>query len=243
MHLKRLAAPRAWRLQRKEKKFAVRAAPGPHDADRSMPLMLVIRDVLGYAKNEREAKKILNERKVLVDGRIRTDYKFPVGLMDVIHIRALEKAWTALVDRRGKFVLTEIPPSKANTKLCKIVGKSLVNGGNLQLNLHDGRNILIKVNDPKKPKEDVYKTKDTVVLDLAKNDIKKTIAFEKGNLAFITGGSHVGRLAKIEDYKVLRSPQPNTVTLSSDSEKFETLGEYVFVVGEKRAAIPMGELK
>ncbi len=238
MHLKRLAAPRSWKLPRKEKKFAVRPAPGPHGSGASMPLSLVIRDLLGYAKTAHEAKWILNERKVLVDGKVRTDRRFPVGLMDIIQIPALEKAWMVLIDNRGKLVLTEMPPSKANAKLCKIVDKSLVNGGGVQLNLHDGRNILIKVKDPKKPKEDVYKTKDTVVLDPVKNDIKKTIAFEKGNLALITGGSHIGRIAKIDSYKVLRSPQPNTVTLATDSEKFETLEDYVFVVGEKKAIIP-----
>lgn len=238
MHLKRLAAPRSWTLPRKEKKFATRPSPGPHPVRESIPLMLVLRDILGYAKTQREANIIFNEKKVLVDGRVRKSANFPVGLMDIIEIPTLKKAWMVLIDKRGKFTLVEIPKSRAQEKVCKIVNKTLVRGGHLQLNLHDGRNVLVKVKDPKSPKEDTFKTKDTVIFDIEKNAIKETIPFEKGSLALITGGKHRGNIARIEDYKILRSTQPNIVILSTEKERFETRGEYVFVVGEKKAIIP-----
>lgn len=239
MHLKRLAAPRSWKIERKKRKFVVRPTPGPHGGRESIPLLLVLRDILGYAETAREAKRILNEKRVLVDGKTRKDHRFPVGLMDVIEIPLLKKAWIVLLDRRGRFVLQELPNTKAKSKLYKILDKTVVKGGDIQLNLHDGKNLLVRLKDPK---GDKYKTKDTLVLDLNKNQVKEVIPFKKGNLAFVTGGAHRGEVARIEEYRVLRSPQSNTVILSSDGGKFETTEDYVFMVGEKTAKIPIGEL-
>lgn len=62
--------------------------------------------------------------------------------------------------------------------------------------------------------------------------------FKKGNIAFITGGSHKGKVARIESLNKIRSPQPNTVALSLKGSKFETLADYVFVIGEKEPYLP-----
>lgn len=238
MHLKRLAAPRSWKLARKEAKFVIRPSPGPHSTAKSIPLMLVIRELLGYAKTAREAKILLNERKVSVDGIVRTDPKFPVGLMDIINIPVLKKTMVVLLDKRGKFVLANVPKSRAKEKLCKIVNKTIVPGGHIQLNLHDGRNIQVEIKDPKSNKEDVYRTRDTLIYDFTKNKIKGVIPFKSGSLALVTGGAHRGVIARIEDHKILRSPKPNSVVLVKDDERFETIEDYVFVVGEKKALVP-----
>ena len=57
-HLKRLAAPANWQIPRKVHKFVVRPLPGPHAMSESLPLLLIVRDILKYADNAREAKKI-----------------------------------------------------------------------------------------------------------------------------------------------------------------------------------------
>jgi len=45
-------------------------------------------------------------------------------------------------------------------------------------------------------------------------------------------------VAKIEDIKILKSSEPNVVILSLDKEKFQTIEDYVFVIGEKEPCIP-----
>ncbi|MEE9611737.1 MAG: 30S ribosomal protein S4e [Desulfatiglandales bacterium] len=238
MHLKRLAAPKTWRLERKKTKFVARPSPGPHSTKESIPILLVMRELLGFAKTAREVRIILNERKVLIDGTVRTNPKFPVGLMDVIEIPSIKKAWIVLLDKGGKFTLADLPTSRSKEKLCKIVDKTIVPGGNLQLNLHDGGNIFVKIKNPKAPKEDAYKTKDTLIFDVANNKIKGSIPFKVGSLALVTGGRHMGNIARIEEHKTVRSPQSNIVVLSKDKEKFETIEDYVFVVGESKSLIP-----
>ena len=74
-HLKRLAAPANWQLPRKERTFTVRPSPGPHSMDKSLPLLLVVRDTLKYADNAREAKKIIQMGKILIDGVKRKEYR------------------------------------------------------------------------------------------------------------------------------------------------------------------------
>ena len=165
-HLKRLAAPKFWPIPRKEFKWAVKPSPGPHPADNCLPLLVIIRDILGLAETAREARMILGQRKILVDGRVRTDYKYPVGLMDVVAIPELKKAYRCVPKLGGGLTLLEIPEEEACFKLCRIEDKTTVNGGHIQLNLHDGRNVLVRIQDPLNPVEDVYKTGDVLKLSL-----------------------------------------------------------------------------
>ncbi len=236
-HLKRLAAPRTWMLKRKEYTWTVRPNPGPHSKEQSYPLLLVVRDMLGYANTSREAKRTLNEGNILVNGKVRKEAKFPVGLMDIIQIPKTKEDFLVVFNKNRKIDLLKIKKKETKSRLCKIVNKQLVRGGSVQLNLHDGTNYLIK-NSKEKPAEDKYKTKDTLLLDLKKGEITGRIPYKKGNLALIIGGSHMGAVAKIEEIKVMKSSRANIVVLSSDSKKFQTIDDYVFMIGEKEPIIP-----
>ncbi|MDI3502608.1 MAG: small subunit ribosomal protein S4e, partial [Archaeoglobi archaeon] len=50
-------------------------------------------------------------------------------------------------------------------------------------------------------------------------------------------GTHIGELARIKEIRIVRGPQPNRVLLSKDGEDFETIEDYVFVVGEDEPLI------
>ncbi len=236
-HLKRLAAPRSWNVKRKENVWIVRSNPGPHKTKESVPLLLIIRDFLGYASNFREAKKIIGDGNVVVDNVIRKDPKFPVGLMDVIEIEKAKQRWIVIHDKKGRIALKELSKKNSKTKLCKIVGKSIVKGGNVQLNLHDGKNLLIKVKDPKSPKEDVFKVNDTLLLDTKKNSIVKHLEYKEGNTAIVTGGKHHTTVAKIKEIIEIKSSKPNCVILTSDKKEFKTISDYVFLIGEKKPLV------
>jgi len=151
-------------------------------------------------------------------------------LMDIIEIPSAEDYRIVIFDKKKRLVLEKIDKRKAKYKLCKIKDKSFVKGGKMQLHLHDGRNILVK--------KDVYKTKDTIILNLENNKIKSCLKYEVGNLAYITGGSHTSEVAKIKEIKITRSSMPNMVTLENEKE-FETIEDYVFVIGEKKPYLPI----
>jgi len=44
-HLKALVAPEFWPILRKEYKWTVKPRPGPHPMERSLPLLLIVRDI------------------------------------------------------------------------------------------------------------------------------------------------------------------------------------------------------
>lgn len=236
-HLKRHAAPRSWSVVRKGYTWVTKPSPGPHPKERSIPLLLLIRDVLKFAENAREARKIIKARRVLVDKRVITDHRFPVGLMDVVEFPDIGKFYRITMNRRGEIVPIEIDEKESFYKLVKIINKTTVDGGHIQLNLHDGRNILIKVSDPKKPIEDVYKTKDSLLIELPSQKIVNHLKYEIGKMVFLIGGKHVGELAIIEGIREYKGPWPNRAILRRNGSHFETLEDYIFVVGEKEPVL------
>lgn len=221
MHQKRLSAPKTVKIARKEKKWTVKTAPGPHDKG-AVPLLILVRDFLGLADTAREARKIISAGEVWVDGKPRKNYKFPVGLFDVVTVPKLEKSYRILFDERGRYIPKEV--EDADRKIYKITGKTLVKGGKVQLNLFDGTNILAS---------NEFSTKDSIVLKIPDKEILEHLKFEEEVLVMITGGTHAGEIGKIKDYKIVRGSAPNLVTVEGEERDITTIEDYIFVVGGK----------
>ena len=230
-HLKRLAVPRVWSIPKKRHIWAVKQSPGPHPVRDSVPLLIVIRDMLKYCDTAREGRKIIGGRNVIIDGRIVTDYKMPVGFMDVLSLPKSKENFRALLDSRGKIRPIRISKDRALWKLVKIKNITTIKGGKTQLNFHDGRNILVE--------KCKYKTGDVLKIELPSQKILDYYPMEKGNVAMIISGKHSGQIGTIEDYKVVRGPKPNLVEFS---EGFSTIKDNVFVVGKKKPEITVPEV-
>lgn len=229
-HMKRLTAPRIWKIPRKTASWAVRARPGPHPLDRSVPLLVVIRDYLGYAHNAREARYIIGSREITVDGKVVTDTKRPLGLMDVLGIPRTDENFRMLLDARGKLWAVRIDKAHSEWKLVRIEDKTTLRGGRFQLNLHDGRNILLE--------ENMYRTGDVLKIALPTQKILDHFPMEKGNTAMVIGGRHAGQIDRIESIEVIRSPKPNVVHFKD----FMTIRDYIFMVGRTSPEITVPEV-
>ncbi len=230
MHQKRLSAPKTIKIPRKVAKWLTRISPGPHDRN-AIPLLVVVRDLLELADTAREAKKIISSGKILVDGKPRKNYRFPVGLFDVISIPKLGKSYRMLFDEKGRYVPREIGDEKL--KLYKIVNKTVVRGGKVQLNLFDGTNILA---------DNSYKTKDSILLEIPEKKMVDHLRFEEGALVMITGGTHAGEIGRIKEYKVVRGSAPNLVTIEGERETLTTIEDHIFVVGKPEEEKPVIDL-
>ncbi len=228
-HLKRLAAPGNWRIERKTHKWIVRPRPSGHKLQECLPLLHVLRDILGHAENYREANGIIKEGRVKVDGRVVRDPKRGVGIMDLLEIPATKERYIVITDKDGRLTLEGIKANETKDKLLKVVGKTMLKGGILQLNLHDGRNILVDRTD-----KNGYGVNDTIVLRLKDNTIKQHLRYEEKALVIITKGSHKGEVAKIKEIKKIRSPMSNVVTLEKKGKEFRTVEEYLFVIGKEK---------
>ncbi len=231
--LKRIAAPKAWKIPRKTSTWITKPKPGPHNLEASVPLNVLVRDMLGLAKTTKESKVIIKQGKIKVDGKVRKDLKFPVGFMDTISVPAINKYYRIVYDRLGKLITVEIDRNDANKKLVRVKNKTPVKGGKIQINLHDGRNILLEKTD--------IKTGDTLMIRVPDQKIEKTIRLEKGALAYIVGGGHTGELAKIEEIMKGTITRPPLVRLTGETE-FLTSKENVFAVGKDKPEVGIGDV-
>jgi len=230
--LKRLNAPKSWPVTRKSHVWVTSPNPGPHSLDGCMPLSVVLRDMLKVVDTAAEAKKVLSAKKVLVDGKVITEEKFPVGLMDVVSIPANGKHYRMLLDDRGKFILVEITEDRAKWKLCRIENKTYVSGGRLQLNLHDGRNMLVE--------SDIYKTGDVLKIELPTQKVIEAFKLVQGNVAMIVSGANAGQINVVDEQIEERSTAPNLVRFKNGKL---TVKDNVFVIGNKTPEVVLPEVR
>jgi len=241
--LKRKPAPRFWPIHRKENVWVVKPSPGPHSIEECLPLVIVLRDILGFAQTRKEAKTIVSQGKMFVDGKIRREDDFPVGLMDVISLSDIDKCFRVLPSEKG-LILHSISKDEANFKLCRIENKTVVRNGHVQLNLHDGTNILVKVADPKNPQEDVYKTFDTLKINLPEKQILEHIKMKEKDFAIITGGKNIGKYGKIAEIEKAEGKKRRTalaVIEDNKGNRYETILNFVFAIGEAQPLISLPE--
>lgn len=224
MHLKRIVAPKTWILSRKDNKFVTRPCAGPHSVAFSIPVSFLLKEV-GFASTTNEAKKILNNKVVLVDGRRIKDSKFPVGLMDTVSVKDVSGFFRVVLDEKGRLKILPVKESEVNIKLCRVNNKTMVRKNKLQINLFDGKNILSDDNK--------IKTCDSVVLELPSQKIKDVLKFEKGALVLLVGGSHMGSFGVIDGIK------ENVIAIKSDNLKFNTQRRFVFVVGRDKEVVQL----
>lgn len=223
--------PRTWKLPRKEQVWAPKPSPGPHPQERAIPIVVALRDILGIGRTSSEIKKILSAGDVLVDGTPRRDHRFPLGIMDLIHLPKENKGYRVMLNPRGQIVLRPVEPNEIGWKLVRVNGKTVVRGGRTQLNLHDGRNILAdgaKVN-----------TGDVLKISLPELKVLEVIPMQEESLALLTGGNHIGRVCRIKRIEKTQNPTANLVEFH---EGFSTVIDHVFMVGRDTSEVPTAEV-
>ena len=225
-HLKRYFAPKTWKIKRKGIKFVAKPRPGTHKIDVALPLNIILRDILGYANNNREVKFILEKKNITVDGIRRKDCKFPVGLFDVLSLNDIDKHFRVVFDKMGNIGLIKLGKEESMVKLCKITGKRAIKG-KVQLNLYDGTNIIVQNGS--------YKVGNTILLALGKKkEIKEKINLDKNVLIYLTGGRHIGQIGKVESIRA------NRILYKAESgDVVETLKVYAFPIGKDKPLISL----
>lgn len=231
-HLKRLVAPGSWHIPKKVQKFVMKTAPGPHNAG-ALPVGVWLREHIKVAENASEVRKILHQRDVIVNGRACRNPQMGLGVFDIVSIPKIGKHYRIQLDKRGNLVAIEISADSAKTRLCKVRNKTTIRGGKVQLNLAFGANILA---------DNTYRARDSIVVTLGDGEDRFRIVdhfpFAEGNVAMIVGGKHSGKVGRIVEIIKTAGAVPNRVILMDDSanERFETIDDYVFMVGRSAIA-------
>ena len=241
--LKRKAAPRFWPIHRKEAVWIVRPSSGPHSLEKCLPLSIVLRDILKVAETRKEAKKIISQGNICVDGKVRRKDDFPIGLMDVVSMPESKKFYRIMPSHKGLFHHL-ISEKEASFKLARVEGKTVVKNGISQIALHDGSTLLATFGESESPKEVVYDTFDTLKLGLPEREVLAKMKTKKGNFAIITGGKNIGKQGKIvEIEKTVAKKRRNALVVIEDEKggRYQTILDFVFSIGEAKPLISLPE--
>jgi small subunit ribosomal protein S4e len=228
-HQKRLSVPKSWPVERKTEKFTVKADAGPH-GEAGVPLLILLRDVLGYVDSRKEARYALNQDNVVINGKAVSDEERPVGMFDILEFDEREEYYRVFPGEGGRLALTPIDADSAQSKLGKIVSKKHVDGGKIQLTLHDGQTLIVE--------DDTYEGGDSLVVGNQESEIVAHFEYDEGALVTAVNGSHSGEIGAIDEIQVTPGSSSNNVLVTQDRDEvpgeggFETVEEYIVVIDE-----------
>jgi small subunit ribosomal protein S4e len=108
-HVNRQNIGKFWAVPRKGTKYL---AVSSHEKIESMPLVVVLRDVLKIIRNKKELQKSINEKKIQINHKEIRDTNYPVCLFDVINIPFAKKNYKALLSPQinlihGRNIITD----------------------------------------------------------------------------------------------------------------------------------------
>ena len=225
-HMKRLAAPRSWPLKRKVNIFITKQSPGAHSLEDSMAAVVVLRDMIGACDTAREAKRIIGNRDLFVNGKAVKDPKAPIGFMDAVSIPKMDLYYRMFITNKGKLTLVPISKDEAAWGLYKILDKTVVKDGKFQLNLTGGRNIVLDKNE--------YNCGDSLKVEYDGQKIVECFPFAAGACVLIKDGAQSGKIKTVKEVQVIRGSAPNIVVFSDDTQ---TIVDNCFIIGADKPAI------
>jgi len=193
-HIKKTKMPKTWPVPRKGRGKRFVAVPS-HNAGKGISLLFLLRDVLKIAKTRKEVRHMTLNGMVKINNRVRHDENFPVNVLDVLNLSAgKESKYYRLEIVNKKFSLVDIDAKEADSKIVKIVGKKILSGGKVQMNLRDGQNFLTKVK---------FSVGDSVVLDTKNDKVVKILGLKKGAKVEIIAGKHAGEKGELVGFEEL----------------------------------------
>jgi small subunit ribosomal protein S4e len=226
--LKRQMAPLFWGINRKNKRFAITVKPGSHSKNRSIPTALLLRDVLKVVTTLREAKSVIYNGKVNVDGVIRKSLHHSIGLMDVIELQGISDIYR-LVPTHGHILQPiKIDSSEKSKKIVKVTSKTTTKGKKTQLGFHDGRTIIADNN---------VNVGDSCLIQIPEQKILDVIKLEKDSLVIVTRGANTGQIGHINNINEATFTLPKRINLTVDKKKFEMPSDLVIVIGKEKPVI------
>jgi small subunit ribosomal protein S4e len=214
MHLKRQKIPSNWPIERKGTKYIVRPSS---NIEKSIPILVLLRDVLKIATTRKEVKHSLNLKKILVNGKLARDEKKGLALFDTLSLIPMKKSYRVELSGNGKFDLKEITDKEAGKKVSKILNKKILKGKKVQLNLSDGRNFLsdIKCN-----------VNDSVLIDFVSKKIESCIPLNEKSNVFVFAGKHAGKRGTIGKIK----QEGKMAEIKVEKETFNVLTKQIMAI-------------
>lgn len=224
-HLKRHSMPIAWPIKRKNIAHISKPNPGSHKLRYSTSVLILLRDVLGYVKDLKEARYAINHNEISINGRKVTNVKDVIGIFDIVEIKSTNEKFIVLLDELGKLKLVN---SKDSSIILKVSGKAIISGKKFQLNFMNGFNLLVDEKTFKSIKVD-----DSIDYDFVKKKIISTLQFKEGSMVFIYDGKYKGKFGEVKGFINYNGLGRDIVSVQIGKDLHSTASEYSYVVGAK----------
>jgi small subunit ribosomal protein S4e len=228
--LKRQMAPQFWGIARKSKRFVITVRPGPHKKSYAIPTAVFLRDTLKLVSSLREAKSAIYSGKVKIDGVVRKSLHHAIGLMDVIELENVPDIYRLVPSEEKLLKPIKINESEKSKKLVRIISKTTINKGKMQIGFHDGRSTIsdIKVN-----------VGDTCLIQIPDQKILEVIKLEAGCHCLVTRGVNSGQIGKIETVEEGTFILPKSVVLVLGDRKIKIPADIVMAIRKEEPIIQL----
>ncbi len=185
MHTIRKTISKILPIPKKGTKYVIVSS---HNKKFGVPVLIIMRDILGFVKTRKELKKIMLEKKVLVNNKFIREENRALLLFDTLKLKDLNKSYRLSFNEHGRAIMKEIADKECEVKICRIINKKILKGKKVQLNFNDGTNVLSneKVN-----------VGDCVLINLNKWKIEKVMPIKEKSSVLIIKGKYIGKEGEI----------------------------------------------
>lgn len=235
-HLKRLHAPKSWRLDKTGGKYAPMPTVGSHPRRESIPLSILLRRYLKVAPSMKELVYILGKKIILVNGIVRTDTTYPLGIMDVLTIQSTNEHYRVMYDVFKKFVLHKIDAEESNIKVCKVIKKKICKKNVPYIYTADGYSF--RYCDPK------IKTNDSLIVDIKEMKVIGFLPYANDMKVFVKKGKNAGCAGTITSIEKHDAKVDFVHIVDSKGRSFATKVDNSIVIGDQEkiyVSLPAGE--
>lgn len=222
-HLKRLAAPVQWGLDKHSGKYAVRPLPGPHSKELSIPLKYIIARFLKVANTSKEVDYIISSKMISINGKNVGCGKFRVGLFDIITVKKTNQHFRLYLGANRKFKLHKVSSDESRFRITKVLSKHSYNSIPLTSTL-DGFNF--KFANP------AICIGDTVKVDIQTNKIVDSLPIEVGKVAYVYSGPNAGRIGVVKRVDVSIDGKTTFQIQDRNQKSFNVPSSKVMSIGD-----------
>ena len=215
MHIKRKTIPDFWPIPRTGTKYMAVPSHNPYN---SVSLMMILRDILKIAKTRKEIKKLLNEKKILVNGKIVKETNYPITLFDSIAMPSIKKYYKADLENR-RMILRDVSDKESHTRIYKVIGKSILPGKKVQLNLSNGRNII---------SSEKISVGNFVIMNNTENKILKVVPLKENLEVLVIKGKHTGKRGKVKE--IIKEGENTIAKIASKHEEIKANVNNLFAI-------------
>jgi len=173
---------------------------------------------------------------IKVDGRVRRDPRFPLGIMDVVTIDKTNENFRILLDTKGRFVPHRVDSKEGGFKLSKVITKRIGKAKVPHITTHDARTI-------RYPHPDVQ-INDSIKINLETGNIDGIVKFQNNAICMITGGNNIGRIGQLQSLEKHPGSYEIAHIRDASGNSFATRLGNVMVIGDSKSAVislPRGE--